>query len=52
MKGKEKKSAKELKLTSMNESASKKKKPFEYENSNESELKPFSLKDLDPDQMM
>lgn len=53
MKKKEKQTKKELTLTSMNESASKKKKPFDYETNNQDqdELKPFSLKDLDPEQM-
>lgn len=47
----------QLKLTSLNESASKKKRPFEYhevENKPDSPKKskmPFALKDLDPDQM-
>ena len=47
-----------LKLTSLNESASKKKRPFEYnevvDNKPDSPKKdkmPFALKDLDPDQM-
>jgi hypothetical protein len=34
----------------MNESASKKKRPFEY-NEKQDESKTFSLKDLDPEQM-
>ncbi len=38
----------ELKLTSLNESASKKKRPFDY-NENEEEGKIFSLKELDPE---
>jgi hypothetical protein len=55
-KGKASKNAAELKLTAMNESASKKKKPFDYienDNSNDEEKdkKPFALKDLDPEQM-
>lgn len=46
----------QLKLTSLNESASKKKRPFEYneaekpDSPKKSKL-PFALKDLDPDQM-
>lgn len=47
----------ELKLTAQNESASKKKRPFDYiekedgsENGQENK-KPFALKDLDPEQM-
>lgn len=45
----------ELTLTAQNESASKKKRPFEYNEKEttqgEQEVKPFSLKDLDPEQM-
>ena len=37
----------ELKLKSMNESASKKKRPFDYNEQEESKV--FSLKDLDPE---
>jgi hypothetical protein len=39
-----------LTLTAMNESASKKKRPFEYHEKAE-EGKTFALKDLDPEQM-
>ena len=52
LKGKDTKTAKELTLTSMNESASKKKRPFEMgEQEDEEGLKPFSLKNLDAEQM-
>lgn len=40
----------ELKLKSMNESASKKKRPFDYKEK-ENEQKLFALRDLDPEQM-
>ena len=52
MKQKIKGSAKaELKLTQINESATKKKKPFEYvdQQSTNNEKKKFSLKNLDPE---
>lgn len=45
----------ELKLTAQNESASKKKRPFDYiekdegDESNQDNKKPFALKDLDPE---
>ena len=44
------KGAKELKLTSMNESASKKRRPFDYDDEkSKSPEKLFSLKALDPE---
>ena len=48
----------QLKLTSLNESASKRKRPFDYAvdsdklDSPKKEREPFALKDLDPDQML
>lgn len=44
-------SKKELTLSAQNESASKKKRPFEYneKDDNKGKAEPFSLKDLDPE---